>query len=75
MTKTVNIHGTFVIPRRKKLYVVIMTPTGKTTAIIRNRKGMKLLGSQKKKHSKYVMKPNFEDGYRFSKELFAVEMG
>ena len=52
-----------------------MTPTGKTTAIIRNRKGMKLLGSQKKKHSNYVMKPNFEDGYRFSKELFAVEMG
>ena len=52
-----------------------MTPAGKTTANIRNRIGMKLLGSQKKKHAKYVIKPNFEDGYRFSKELFAVEMG
>ena len=52
-----------------------MTPTGKTMANIRNRKGMKLLASQKKKHAKYVMKPNFEDGYAFSKELFAVDMG
>ena len=38
-----------------------MTPIGKTTANIRNRKGMKLLGSQKKKHAKYVKKPIFED--------------
>ena len=26
-----------------------------------------------KKYGKYVMKPNFEDGYPFSKKLFAVE--
>ena len=28
-----------------------------------------------KKYLKYVMKPNFRDGFPFSKHLFAVEMG
>ena len=47
---------------------------GKTMGNIRNHKEMRLVTSQKK-NPKYVMKPNFKDGYPFSKELFAVEMG
>ena len=47
---------------------------GKTMENIRNHKDMKLATSQEK-YAKYVMKPNFKDGYPFSKELFAVEMG
>ena len=47
---------------------------GKTMENIRNHKDMKLVTSHKK-YAKYVMKPNFKDGYPFSKELFAVEMG
>ena len=35
---------------------------------------MKLVINEQK-YQKYVMKPNFKDGYPFSKELFAVEMG
>ena len=34
---------------------------------------MKLVTSRDK-YGKYVMKPNFKDGYPFTKELFAVEM-
>ena len=41
---------------------------------IRNHKNMKLVTNDKK-YLKYVMKPNFKDGYSFSKHLFAVEMG
>ena len=47
---------------------------GKTMENIRNHKDMKLLTNEQKYH-KYVMKPNFKDGYPFSKELLAVEMG
>ena len=47
---------------------------GKTMENIRYHKDMKLATSDKK-YLRYVMKPNFEDGYPFSKELFAVEMG
>ena len=46
----------------------------KTMENIRNHKDMKVVTSQEK-YAKYVMKPNFEDGYPVSKELFAVEMG
>lgn len=35
---------------------------------------MKIVKSREK-YAKYVMKPNFIDGYTFSKELFAVHMG
>ena len=48
--------------------------SGKTTENIRNHKDMKLVTNEQK-YQKYVMKPNFKDGYPFSKELFAVEMG
>ena len=47
---------------------------GKTMENIRNHKDMKLVTSDKK-YLKYVMKPNFRDGFPFSKHLFAVEMG
>ena len=47
---------------------------GKTMKNIRNHKDMKLVTSDKE-YSKYVMKPNFKDGFPFSKHLFAVEMG
>ena len=47
---------------------------GKTMENIRNHKNMKLVTSDKK-YLKYVMKPNFKDGFPFSKHLFAVEMG
>ena len=33
------------------------------------------LATSRKKHRRYVMKPNFKDGYPFLMELFAVEMG
>ena len=46
----------------------------KTMENIRNHKDVKLVTSQDK-YAKYVMKPNFKDGFPFSKELFAVEMG
>ena len=35
---------------------------------------MKLVTSEQK-YQRYVMKPNFKDGYPFSKHLFAVETG
>ena len=41
---------------------------------IRNHRNMKLVTNDKK-YLKYVMKPNFKDGFPFSKHLFAVEMG
>ena len=41
---------------------------------IRNHKDMKLVTCVQK-YQRYVMKPNFKDGYPFSKHLFAVEMG
>ena len=47
---------------------------GKTMENIRNHKDMKLVTSDKK-CLKYVMKPNFKDGYPFCKHLFAVESG
>ena len=43
---------------------------GKTMENIRNHKNMKLVTSEKK-YLKYVMKPNFKDGF----PLFAAEMG
>ena len=47
---------------------------GKTMENIRNHKDMDLVTS-KRKYLKCVMKPNLKDGYPFSKDLFAVEMG
>ena len=47
---------------------------GKTMNNIRKHKNMKLVKSQEK-YVKYVMNPNFKDGYPFSRELFAAEMG
>ena len=47
---------------------------GKTMENIRNHKDRKLVTSDKK-YLKYVMKPNFKDGHKFSKHLFAVETG
>ena len=47
---------------------------GKTMENIRNHKDMKLVTSDKK-YLKYVVKPNYKDGFPFSKHLFAVEMG
>ena len=45
----------------------------KTMENIRNHKGLKLVTSQER-YTKYVMKPNFKDGYPFSKVLFAIEI-
>ena len=47
---------------------------GKAMENIRNHKNMKLVASEQK-YQKYVMKPSFKNGYPFSKDLFAVEMG
>ena len=47
---------------------------GKTMENIKNHKDMKLV-TREQKYQKYVMKPNFKDGYPFSKYLFAMEMG
>ena len=47
---------------------------GKAMENIRNHKDMKIVTSELK-YQRYVMKPNFKDGYPFSKDLFAVEMG
>ena len=47
---------------------------GKTMENIRNHKNMKLV-TREQKYQKYFMKPNFKDGYPFSKHLFAVEIG
>ena len=47
---------------------------GKTMENIRNHNDMKHVTSLEK-YAKYVMKPNFKDGYPFSRELLAVEMG
>ena len=47
---------------------------GKTMENITNHKDMNLVTNEQK-YQKYVMKPNFKDGYPFSKELFAVELG
>ena len=52
----------------------LMNFFGKTMENIRNQKDMKLLTSNKK-YLKYVMKPNFKDGFPFSKHLYAVDMG
>ena len=46
---------------------------GKTMENIRNHKDTELVTSQEK-YGTYVMKPNFKDGYPFSKELFTVEI-
>ena len=50
------------------------TVFGNTMRNIRIHKDMKLLTSREK-YTKDVMKPNFKDGYPFSKELFAVGVG
>ena len=42
--------------------------------IIRNHKDMRLVAGREK-YAKYVTKPNFKDGYPFSKELPPVEIG
>ena len=47
---------------------------GKTVENIRNHKDIKLVTSNKK-YLKYVMKPNFKDGFPLFKHLFPVEMG
>ena len=46
----------------------------KTMKIIRNHKHIELVTSREK-YGKYLMKLNFKEGYPFSKELFAVEIG
>lgn len=40
---------------------------------ISNHKNIKLVASLEK-YSNYVIKPNFDDGYPFFKELFSVEI-
>ena len=45
---------------------------GKTTENIRNNKDVNLFKSREK-YGKYLMKPNFNDEYLFSKMLFVVE--
>ena len=62
-----SLRGTFFKLMNKSVF-------GKTMENIRYHKDMKLATSDKK-YLRYVMKPNFEDGYPFSKELFAVERG
>ena len=59
----------------EKNFVKLMNDNvfGRTMENIRNHKDMKLLTNEQK-YQKYVMKPNFKDGYPFSKELLAVEM-
>ena len=47
---------------------------GKTMENISNHKDMKLVTSERK-YQNNVMKPNFKDGFPFSKHLVAVEMG
>ena len=47
---------------------------GKTMENIRNHNDLKLMTIEQK-YQKYVMKPNFKDGYLFSKQLLAVEIG
>ena len=47
---------------------------GKTVENIRNHKNMKLPTSRKE-NAKYAMKPNFKDGFSFSKEVFGVVIG
>ena len=47
---------------------------GKTMENIRNHKDMKLVTSDKK-YLRYVMKPNFSNGFPFFKHLLVVEMG
>ena len=42
---------------------------------IRNHSSDMKLVTSREKYIKYVMKPKFKDGYPFSKDLFAVEMG
>ena len=44
---------------------------GKTMENIRSHKDIKLVTSREK-YGNYVMKPNFTDGYPFSKEIFVV---
>ena len=48
--------------------------SGKTMENIRNDKNLKLVTIEQM-HQKYAMKPNFKDGYPFSKHLFAVKIG
>ena len=45
-----------------------------TTENIRNHKDMKLVANREK-YAKYAMKPNFKDGYPFSKDLLTLEIG
>ena len=47
---------------------------GKTMENFRSHKDLKLVRTYMMPYTKYVMKPNFKDGYLFPKELFAVEM-
>ena len=47
---------------------------GKTMESIRNHNDMKLVTSDKK-YLRYVMKPNFSNGFPFFKHLLAVEKG
>ena len=46
---------------------------GKTMEHIRNHKNIKLVTSDKK-YLRYIMKPNFKDGFPFSKHPFVMEM-
>ena len=47
---------------------------GKMMKNVRNHKDIKLVTNDKK-YLRYVMKPNFKDGFPFSKHLYAVETG
>ena len=58
----------------EKDFFKLMNFFGKTMKNIRNHEDMKLLTSDKK-YLKYAMKPNFKDGFPFSKHLYAVDMG
>ena len=60
----------------KKTFIKLMNTSVfvKTVGNVKKHKNIELVASQEK-YGKDVMKPNFKDGYPYSKELFAAEMG
>lgn len=60
----------------KKTFIKLMNTSvfGKIMGNVKKHKNIELVASQEK-YGKDVMKPNLKDGYPYSKELFAAEMG